>query len=93
MVNLTLNVYLFKIYVTCVVCVAVGAKGFDFSMPCNDYEKEVNNVAKFLLSHGVTSFCPTIISSPEETYREVRTVLALVILSHTKFCSQKQDLV
>ena len=76
MVNPTLFFILF--YVTCVVCVAVGAKGFDFSMPCNDYEKEVSNVAKFLLSHGVTSFCPTIISSPEETYREVRTVLAPV---------------
>lgn len=31
----------------------------------------MNRVAKHLLPHGVTSFCPTLVTSPKETYQRV----------------------
>ncbi|KAI4463780.1 n-acetylglucosamine-6-phosphate deacetylase [Holotrichia oblita] len=47
-----------------------GGFGYDFSYS-EDTEKGVNTVAKGLLSHGVTSFCPTIVTSPQEIYHKV----------------------
>lgn len=34
-------------------------------------EKGVDKVAKGLLKHGVTSFCPTLVTSPSETYHKI----------------------
>ena len=34
-------------------------------------DEDVRKVAKGLLAHGVTSFCPTIITSPKEFYHKV----------------------
>lgn len=42
----------------------------DFSKIKN-IEDGVNTVAKGLLSHGVTSFCPTVVTSPREIYHTV----------------------
>ena len=46
--------------------------GHDFSTPSDNIEKCVTDVAKVLLSHGVTSFCPTIVTSPPHVYKQVR---------------------
>lgn len=48
----------------------LGGFGYDFSYS-DDTEKGVNAVAKGLLSHGVTSFCPTVVTSPKEIYHKV----------------------
>lgn len=48
----------------------VGGFGYDFSYT-NDTENGVNAVAKGLLPHGVTSFCPTVVTSPKEIYHRV----------------------
>ncbi|XP_018579723.1 N-acetylglucosamine-6-phosphate deacetylase [Anoplophora glabripennis] len=47
-----------------------GGLGYDFSFLENT-EKGVSVVSKFLLSHGVTSFCPTVVTSPKEIYHSV----------------------
>jgi N-acetylglucosamine-6-phosphate deacetylase len=39
-----------------------GAFGVDFSIDVDTIEEGLKKVAKGLLPHGVTSFCPTVIS-------------------------------
>lgn len=48
-----------------------GGYGFDFSQPSEDISGGVSLVAKKILEHGVTSFCPTLISSPPHVYHKV----------------------
>lgn len=55
-----------------------GGFGIDFSSyNSNDeeYKAGLNAVAKQLLSHGVTSFAPTVITSSPETYHKVLPLL------------------
>ncbi|KAL5278565.1 AMDHD2 family protein [Megaselia abdita] len=47
-----------------------GGFGVDFSYD-SQTEYAINRVAKHLLPHGVTSFCPTLVTSPKETYQRV----------------------
>ncbi|KAL1376078.1 hypothetical protein pipiens_017094 [Culex pipiens pipiens] len=42
-----------------------GGYGVDFSYDVDSVEAGVRKVAKGLLAHGVTSFCPTLVTSPE----------------------------
>ncbi|XGW19005.1 hypothetical protein V3C99_003090 [Haemonchus contortus] len=56
-----------------------GGFGMDFSsMPSTDeeYECGVATVSRCLLSHGVTSYLPTVITSPPEVYARVLPLLA-----------------
>lgn len=48
-----------------------GGFGVDFSYDVNTVAEGVNKVAKGILQHGVTSFCPTLVTSPNETYHQV----------------------
>lgn len=48
-----------------------GGFGIDFSYDIHSVEKGINEVAKGLLTYGVTSFCPTLVTSPKETYHQV----------------------
>ncbi|XP_049286293.1 N-acetylglucosamine-6-phosphate deacetylase [Anopheles funestus] len=48
-----------------------GGYGVDFSFDVETVEEGVLKVAKGLLAHGVTSFCPTLVTSPSETYHSV----------------------
>lgn len=50
-----------------------GAFGVDFSDDSNDadVEKGLEKVSKGLLEHGVTSFCPTLVTCCKETYAKV----------------------
>ncbi|XP_043468812.1 N-acetylglucosamine-6-phosphate deacetylase [Leptopilina heterotoma] len=48
-----------------------GGFGVDFSHNIDNVEVGINKVAKNLLEHGVTAFCPTIVTSSKETYRKV----------------------
>uniref|UniRef100_A0A1Q3FGT0 N-acetylglucosamine-6-phosphate deacetylase n=1 Tax=Culex tarsalis TaxID=7177 RepID=A0A1Q3FGT0_CULTA len=48
-----------------------GGYGVDFSYDVSSVEAGVRKVAKGLLAHGVTSFCPTLVTSPPETYHTV----------------------
>ncbi|XP_017880269.2 N-acetylglucosamine-6-phosphate deacetylase-like, partial [Ceratina calcarata] len=48
-----------------------GGFGIDFAYNVNNVEEGINKVAKKLLEFGVTSFCPTLVTSPTETYEKV----------------------
>ncbi|KAL7289794.1 hypothetical protein TKK_0016197 [Trichogramma kaykai] len=48
-----------------------GGFGIDFSHNVDKVEEGVTNVAKKLLAYGVTSFCPTLVTSPVETYKKI----------------------
>jgi len=51
-----------------------GAFGVDFSYDITDEEsagKVLDQVSSGLLSHGVTSYCPTVVTSPPQVYRKV----------------------
>lgn len=48
-----------------------GGFGVDFSQSSKTVEQDVALVAKKILPHGVTSFCPTIVTSPPEVYHNV----------------------
>ncbi|KAL0274135.1 UNVERIFIED_CONTAM: hypothetical protein PYX00_006631 [Menopon gallinae] len=46
-----------------------GGFGVDFSQDITDVD--VEKVSKGILAHGVTAFCPTLVTSPEEIYTMV----------------------
>lgn len=48
-----------------------GGYGIDFSQDSKDVDSGVSFVAKKILEHGVTSFCPTLVTSPPDVYRKV----------------------
>ncbi|XP_034568164.1 N-acetylglucosamine-6-phosphate deacetylase [Notolabrus celidotus] len=48
-----------------------GGYGIDFSQASDDVSSGVSLVAKKILEHGVTSFCPTLVTSPPEVYHKV----------------------
>lgn len=48
-----------------------GGFGVDFSHNTSDSERGLAKVAHGLLAHGVTSFCPTLVTSKPHIYREV----------------------
>ncbi|XP_076446136.1 N-acetylglucosamine-6-phosphate deacetylase-like [Babylonia areolata] len=48
-----------------------GAVGVDFSDDHSSISEGVQKVAKHLLETGVTSFCPTVITSPPEVYKKI----------------------
>ncbi|XP_077286839.1 N-acetylglucosamine-6-phosphate deacetylase [Arctopsyche grandis] len=48
-----------------------GGWGIDFSYNTTHVKNGISTVAKKLLEHGVTSFCPTVVTSPPETYHAV----------------------
>lgn len=48
-----------------------GGYGSDFSQPSEDVSEGVSIVAKKILEHGVTSFCPTLVTSPPSVYHKV----------------------
>lgn len=49
----------------------LGGFGIDFSFNVDSVEEGIDRVAKGLLTHGVTSFCPTLVTSPSEVYHKV----------------------
>lgn len=48
-----------------------GGYGVDFSQATDDVSGGVAFVAKRILEHGVTSFCPTLVTSPSNIYHKV----------------------
>lgn len=48
-----------------------GGYGYDFSSDLDKLEEGVSTVAKGILATGVTSFCPTVVTSPRSVYHEV----------------------
>ncbi|KAJ1097792.1 hypothetical protein NDU88_002909 [Pleurodeles waltl] len=48
-----------------------GGYGVDFSQVSEDVRSGISIVAQKVLSHGVTSFCPTIVTSPPSVYHKV----------------------
>ena len=55
-----------------------GGYGLDFSNPSQTREA-LDKVANGIVAHGVTAFCPTIVTSPPETYRSVLPAVRHVI--------------
>ncbi|XP_077415776.1 N-acetylglucosamine-6-phosphate deacetylase [Vanacampus margaritifer] len=48
-----------------------GGYGVDFSRDSDDIGAGISLVARKLLEHGVTSFCPTLVTSPPHVYHKV----------------------
>nr|CAG4650982.1 EOG090X06GX [Simocephalus serrulatus] len=48
-----------------------GGFGIDFSHDSENIEEGLKIVAKGMLAHGTTSFCPTLVTSPTEFYHQV----------------------
>ncbi|XP_026467904.1 N-acetylglucosamine-6-phosphate deacetylase isoform X1 [Ctenocephalides felis] len=48
-----------------------GGFGIDFSNNTSSVEAGIEKVSKGILAHGVTSFCPTIVTSPTEIYHKI----------------------
>ncbi|XP_043261782.1 N-acetylglucosamine-6-phosphate deacetylase isoform X2 [Colletes gigas] len=48
-----------------------GGYGVDFTHNVDNVQEGINKVAKKLLECGVTSFCPTLVTSPNEAYYKV----------------------
>ena len=48
-----------------------GGFGIDFSYNTENVEAGIELVARGLLAHGVTSFCPTLVTSFREVYDKV----------------------
>lgn len=48
-----------------------GGFGYDFSSNVDQLEVALQNVAKGILAHGVTSFCPTLVTSASKVYKKV----------------------
>ncbi|XP_075999283.1 N-acetylglucosamine-6-phosphate deacetylase [Genypterus blacodes] len=48
-----------------------GGYGIDFSQASEDVGTGLSIVAKKILEHGVTSFCPTLVTSPPDVYHKV----------------------
>lgn len=48
-----------------------GGFGVDFSQPSAEVAAGVRLVGKRILEHGVTSFCPTLVTSPPSVYHQV----------------------
>ncbi|KAM3598624.1 uncharacterized protein V6R79_020556 [Siganus canaliculatus] len=48
-----------------------GGYGVDFSQASDDVSSGISLVAKKILEHGVTSFCPTLVTSPPAVYHKV----------------------
>lgn len=54
------------------ICICFsGGFGIDFSNNIDNVEEGVDKVAKGLLNYGVTSFCPTVVTSPVRTYHKI----------------------
>uniref|UniRef100_A0A672JYM6 Amidohydrolase domain containing 2 n=1 Tax=Sinocyclocheilus grahami TaxID=75366 RepID=A0A672JYM6_SINGR len=47
-----------------------GGYGIDFSQASGDIRGGVALLAKKILEHGVTSFCPTLVTSPPDIYHK-----------------------
>ncbi|GAB6021541.1 Putative N-acetylglucosamine-6-phosphate deacetylase, variant 2 [Chamberlinius hualienensis] len=59
--------HLYRLYYT-----FEGGFGIDFSnCDRNNVEEGVQQVAKGILAHGVTSFCPTLVTSPNHIYKDI----------------------
>uniref|UniRef100_H0YYH0 N-acetylglucosamine-6-phosphate deacetylase n=1 Tax=Taeniopygia guttata TaxID=59729 RepID=H0YYH0_TAEGU len=48
-----------------------GGFGVDFSLATDDFKSGIDLVSQKILSHGVTSFCPTLVTSPPSVYHQV----------------------
>lgn len=54
------------------ICVyLLGGFGIDFSNNVDNVEEGIAKVAKGLLKFGVTSFCPTLVTSPSDVYHKI----------------------
>ena len=51
-----------------------GGFEIDFSSNVGDPKKGLEAVAEKVLKYGVTSFCPTIVTSPDHIYHQVSIV-------------------
>lgn len=49
-----------------------GGFGYDFSWDIGKLEEALSVVSKGILANGVTSYCPTLVTSPSTVYHEVR---------------------
>jgi len=61
-----------------------GGFEFDFSSNVDNVEEGIKIVSKGILQYGVTSYCPTIITSSPEVYKKVFQISCEDCLVHRK---------
>ena len=66
--------------IMCVLFIILGGFGVDFSVYIDDYTAGLSKVAKRLLEHGITSFCPTVVTSKPDVYKKVNIPLLSSVL-------------
>ena len=66
-----LSCYTFLMLFLSTVVLLSGGFQVDFSSNVGDPVNGLEKVAKSLLQYGVTSFCPTIVTSPDHIYHQV----------------------
>ena len=65
------------------ICYIQGGFGVDFSSDPDKLEEGLKTVSKGLLQHGVTSYCPTIVTSSQASYNAVNNILLWNSNMHT----------
>lgn len=53
------------------ICVPTGGFGIDFTNNTQNIMQGIEKVAEGVLAHGVTSFCPTLVTSPPHIYHKI----------------------
>ena len=53
----------------------LGGYGYDFSSDISKLSEGIEVVRDKLVSTGVTSFCPTIVTSPADDYKKVKLII------------------
>ena len=64
---------------------SLGGFGVDFSSDLESIETGMEVVCEKLLQYGVTSFCPTIVTSAKETYHQVQKLRCLKVTTASWF--------
>lgn len=54
-----------------ILSIRIGGYGIDFANNVSNVEDGIQKVAAGILQHGVTSFCPTLVTSAPDIYHKI----------------------
>lgn len=82
-----------EIHTTLCIYFFIGGFGVDFTTPSDVTNGSIQKVAKGILKYGCTSFCPTIITSKPETYKQVDNTSRILIFQtdHSSYPTHERN--